>query len=167
MTRYSEAFKTAIIAKILSPEKPSIRSVANESSIPIGTVLSWLKQKNINIAMSHELEESQKSVDENSLSEQFNIILKTASMSEEELSAYCRQKGIYPTDIEIWKQELLDNLDARNKKTLASENNKLKVQVRELKSELKLKEKALAESAALLLLKKKAKIIWGDHEDDD
>ena len=165
--RYSEDFKTAIIAKILSPEKPSIRSVASENDIPISTVLSWLKQKNINVTMTQESNEPPKSVDDNSLSEQFNIILKTASMPEEELNAYCRQKGIYPTDIEVWKQEMVDNLDTRNKKALARENNTLKVQVRELKSELKVKEKALVESAALLLLKKKARIIWEDQEDDD
>lgn len=167
MARYSEAFRTAIIAKILSPEKPSIRSVASESGIPIGTVLNWLKQNNINVTMKQEPEETPTSIDDNSLSEQFNIILETSPMSEEELNAYCRQKGIYPSDIKIWKQEMTDNLDARNKKTLTKENNALKIQVRELKSELRVKEKALAESAALLLLKKKARIIWGDLEDDD
>lgn len=154
--RYSEEFKTAIIGKILSPEKPSIRSVASESDIPIATVLGWLKQKNINVAMEHESEKSKLQIVDTSISEQFSIILETASMTEEKLSAYCRQKGIYPSDIEVWKQEMLENLDVRNKKTLARENNNLKVQVRELKSELKVKEKALAESAALLLLKKKA-----------
>jgi hypothetical protein len=37
--------------------------------------------------------------------------------------------------------------------------------VRELERELRRKEKALAETAALLVLKKKAAAIWGDEDD--
>jgi hypothetical protein len=39
--------------------------------------------------------------------------------------------------------------------------------VRKLESELKRKDKALAEAAALLMLSKKVRALWGDHEDDD
>ena len=87
-------------------------------------------------------------------------------MCDEELSAYCRKKGIYKEDLAIWKQEMLSNLDSVGKKRLTKENNQLKMQLRTLKAELQVKEKALAESAALLLLKKKAKIIWGDLEEE-
>jgi transposase len=38
-------------------------------------------------------------------------------------------------------------------------------QIRALEAELRRKEKALAETAALLVLKKKAQEIWGDRED--
>ena len=38
--------------------------------------------------------------------------------------------------------------------------------IKELEGELRRKEKALAETAALLTLKKKARDIWGDNEDD-
>ena len=166
MARYSEDFKNAIINKILSPESKSIRSVASESNLPIGTVLNWLKQKNINVPMEKYPPTETKETIQSSQVEQFNIILETAPLSAEEVNAYCRKKGIYASDIEVWKQEMLDNLDSRNKKTLERENNTLKVQVRELKQELSCKEKALAESAALLLLKKKASIIWEVPEDE-
>ena len=38
--------------------------------------------------------------------------------------------------------------------------------IRELEKELRRKDKALAETAALLVLKKKANAIWGDEDDD-
>jgi hypothetical protein len=38
--------------------------------------------------------------------------------------------------------------------------------VRELEKELRRKEKALAETAALLVLKKKLDAMWGDEDDD-
>lgn len=167
MTRYSEEFKNAIISKIQSPETKSIRSVASEHDLPIGTVLNWLKQKGIDTQMKDEpLINTTKNNEDTSLEVKFKTILETASMPEEELGAYCRQRGIYTNDIEIWKQEMLDNLDSRNKKTLAKENNDLKIKLRELRAELRCKEQALAEAAALLLLKKKAKIIWQEIEEE-
>ena len=39
------------------------------------------------------------------------------------------------------------------------------VHIRQLEAELRRKDMALAETAALLMLKKKAQAIWGDHED--
>ena len=113
MARYSETYKTAIINRILSPEKPSIRSVARENDIPIGTVLNCLKQRNISVEMTTEQKDTQTMIEDNTLSEQFTMILETASMTPEELNAYCRQKGIYPSDIEVWKQEMLENLDTQ------------------------------------------------------
>ena len=39
-------------------------------------------------------------------------------------------------------------------------------ELKDLQKELKRKEAALAETAALLVLRKKAQAIWGDPEDD-
>ena len=46
------------------------------------------------------------------------------------------------------------------------ETRSLRQENRDLKKELRRKEKALAETAALLVLKKKAASIWGEPEDD-
>jgi len=166
MARYSEAFKDAIITRILSTDSPSIRSVAAENDVPIGTVLNWLSKKDIHMKNKESNLKPTKEVIDDSLQDKFKIILETASMSEVEMGAYCRTKGIYTQDVEVWKQEMLTNLDSRNKKKLDKENNDLKVKVRELQSELRCKDKALAETAALLLLKKKARIIWEVDEEE-
>ncbi len=81
MARYSEDFKTAIINKILSPESKSIRTVASESDLPVGTVLNWLKQRNINVPMEKYPSIENKQAVELSQAEQFNIILETVCMS--------------------------------------------------------------------------------------
>jgi len=41
-----------------------------------------------------------------------------------------------------------------------------KKRIRQLEKDLQRKEKALAEAAALLILRKKAQAIWGDKEED-
>lgn len=158
MARYTEEFKDVIIAKVLAPETKSIRAVAKDYDLPIGTVLNWLNKRGIDVNLKHNEEQEESKIDSTtdpSLLEKFKILLEANNLSEEELSAYCRNKGIYTHDVNIWKEELLSNLDSRNKKKLDKENNKLKVQVRELQSELRCKDKALAETSALLLLKKK------------
>lgn len=167
MARYSESFKNAIITKILSADSVSIRSVAAENGVPIGTVLNWLKKKEPSMINNKKLIKSASEVVEDSIQEKFKIILETSTMSPEEISAYCRKKGIYIQDIEVWKQEMLTNLDSRNKQRLDKENNALKIMVRELQAELRCKDKALAETSALLLLKKKAKIIWEEQEEEE
>ena len=51
-------------------------------------------------------------------------------------------------------------------KKQASELKKLKGEIKRLNRELDRKEKALAEASALLVLKKKADLIWGVKKDD-
>ena len=166
MTRHSESFKDAIVNKIVASDSVSIRSVAKEYSIPIATVLGWLRQAKSDPAISRRLDNIMQEETELTVENKFKILIESAAMSAEELSAYCRSKDIYVQDIDIWKQEMLDNLDSRNKQLLTNENRSLKIKLRELESELRCKEKALAETSALLLLKKKARIIWGDDEDE-
>lgn len=57
---------------------------------------------------------------------------------------------------------------ARSRATQGQDSNvrKLKKKVNDLEKELNRKDKALAETGALLALKKKADAIWGDDEDD-
>ena len=166
MTRYSEDFKNAIINKVLSSGSPSIRSIAKEHDIPIGSVLNWIRHAKTKEPYDQRFEKLMKEDTEFSVEKKFKIIIETSSLSPEELSAYCRNKGLYTQDIEVWKQEMMDNLDSRNKQRLATENRNLKVKLRELETELRCKNQALAETSALLLLKKKARIIWEDLEEE-
>ena len=49
---------------------------------------------------------------------------------------------------------------------LRNEMKALQKENEQLKKDLRRKDKALAETSALLVLKKKANLIWGDLEDD-
>lgn len=93
-------------------------------------------------------------------------VIQTAAMNEAERSEYCRKHGLYPEQIEAWKAafEASDPAESApsSKSDLAAERKKS----RALEKELRRKEKALAEAAALLSLSKKAQAIWGTNEDD-
>ncbi|WP_201772806.1 hypothetical protein [Endozoicomonas numazuensis] len=89
-------------------------------------------------------------------------------VKETELSEYCRKKGLFPEQIAQWETACLTaNAEAaEQRKLLAEERKQDKKIIKNLERELNRKDKALAETAALLVLAKKARAIWGEREDD-
>jgi transposase-like protein len=75
---------------------------------------------------------------------------------------FLRTKGIHAAVLDEWRQQALAGLRGTVEASKLQTESK---QVRELKRELERKDKALAETAALLVLKKKAQAIWGDEDD--
>jgi len=99
--------------------------------------------------------------------EKLDMLFATASMSEAEISEFCRNKGIYPHMLESWKQTCVKNMDNSPTATsLAKEKKALLAEISALKKEIRRKDNALAETTALLVLKKKAEQLWGETEDD-
>lgn len=93
------------------------------------------------------------------------VVIETAALNEQELSEYCRKKGLYPEQIERWKEISISGHDTpeRLSKAERRELQQLKKKSRKTEKELRRKEKALAEAAALLVLEKKVQAIWGDR----
>ena len=85
------------------------------------------------------------------------VIIETAPLSELELGEYCRKKGIYTHDIQMWKDEIIQNLSGQKAGNLEDKKQakKDKDRIKSLEKELRRKDKALAETAALLVLRKK------------
>ena len=89
-------------------------------------------------------------------------------MSETELAEYARKKGLYVEQIKAWKDACMNANGgvAQEAARLTKELKAAERTNRQLQKELDRKEKALAETAALLVLRKKADAIWGDPEDE-
>ena len=98
--------------------------------------------------------------------DKFNIVVETATMNAAELSAYGRRKGLYPEQIAGWRQLCLSANKPLPTKANQAAIRRQAQENKQLKAELRRKDKALAETAALLVLKKKAQEIWGDPEDE-
>jgi len=80
---------------------------------------------------------------------------------EESRGRFLRENGLYSVEIRRWREEMLAALNRKpNRKDPKDQR------IKELERELRRKEKALAETAALLTLKKTAQQIWGDSEDE-
>ena len=97
------------------------------------------------------------------------MVVETIALSESELSEYCRQKGLYPEQVKTWKQDCLagfESTPARKAQALKQSKSDRK-QIRKLEKDLRRKERALAETAALLVLRKKLNAFYEEDQEDD
>lgn len=94
-------------------------------------------------------------------------VITTAAMDEAGKSAWCRENGLFPAELEKWRQSATAAL-AAPEETRASPQQTRKAQkrIKELEREVKRKDKALAETAALLVLSKKLSAVFGEGEDE-
>ena len=164
--RYPKEMKEAVVARLISGDE-TVTDVNRETGIGINTLYRWrdmaLNQKGLSATTKY------KNADKWSSQDKFKVVLETADLSEIDFSEYCREKGIYPEQVKEWKEACISaNDDAREKS--AHESKELREERRaneKLEKELARKEKALAEAAALLVLRKKANAIWGTDEEDE
>ena len=161
MTQYSEEFKASIIAKMLPPNNVAVPQLARETGIPKDTLYTWRIKHRESLGGAT----TQPACGELSGEEKFAVVLESAGLNEVELGEYCRRKGLYPQQISAWKDSCLQANAAPAPRV---DWTKLKAQsqhIKQLEAELRRKEKALAEAAALLVLQKKVQALWEEPED--
>lgn len=153
--------KEAIIKQALNRKDTGIKEIAHENNIGYSTLQRWLKNHRDNPSANNT------KLKNNALSrvEKLDMIIATAGLDETDLGIYCRKQGIYNHQLQEWKQELMSNPTQQDLK-LRNELKALKAENKKLKKDLYRKDKALAETSALLVLKKKADLIWGVNEED-
>ena len=165
MIRYPKEFKEQVLKRLLPPNAESVKRVAKETGVSHQTLRNWMQEAHI-----HDLVQSLPPEPPSSLStsEKFRIVVETLSMSEDELSEYARKAGLYVTQIKEWRDICINANEADDvkKRSIQKELKAVKKENNELKKDLRKKEKALAETAALLVLRKKAEAIWGESGDD-
>lgn len=164
-TQYSVEFKEKLLAKALVPNAPSVVELARRAGIPSATLHTWIymKKKNKITKLNNTVALRPKGL---TAEAKLQAISDTLNATEEERSAYCRKHGFYIHQLDEWKQQLLVGLKPIEAKNGKAEYRQLVAENKDLKRELTRKDKALAEASALLILKKKANLLWGDGEED-
>jgi len=154
--------KEAVIKKVLMGGKTH-QKIASEAGIGRSTLTYWLK--NHKKDGNETLTEKEKRPQDWTAEERLNALMETGAMPEGERVSWCRKRGVFSHHLEQWKKNIL-SLSTSSKTSVKSKGSaRLKKENAALKKELNRKEKALAETAALLVLKKKADSIWGDPRD--
>lgn len=162
MSKYSTGFRNSILRKVLPPESRSIAQVSREEGVSYQTIRNWLDK-----AKDGTLDEAagELSPESRNISEKMSLILESRSIPKDEIGSWLRKNGLHSEHLPLWEQELRDSMTDREKAT-QEQNKQLKLQNKKLEKELLRKEKALAEMAALLTLKKKVDSLLGGNEDD-
>lgn len=163
ITTYPAQVKSSVLAKALAPNAPSIVELAKECNIPYATIYSWITSMRRTKGII-QVNGPQRPKDK-SAQDKLQAVLNTLDKTEAERSVYCRQHGIYMNHLDEWKKQILESLSAGNTKKHNAEYQLIINEVKQLRQDLLRKDKALAEVSALLILKKKADLLWGGNED--
>jgi transposase-like protein len=94
--------------------------------------------------------------------ERLRAVAEASGLSGDELGEFLRREGLHEEALAEWRQAALDALQPSAPNARSGD----KKHIKRLERELLRKEKALAEAATLLVLKKKAQELWGDEDDD-
>jgi transposase-like protein len=160
---YTKELKDSVLKRL--DQNETVTSLSDELNISKSTIYQWVR--------THNKKQKSNSINLKSKSnwtseDKFQVVLETSSLTETELAEYCRRKGIYVDEVKTWREQCLkaNQTTTEDPKELKDSLKAEKELNKELQRELRHKEKALAETAALLVLRKKANAIWGDPEED-
>jgi transposase-like protein len=160
---YPKVVKEAALEKLFHTDL-SFREIGDQLGIPPATLHTWKKQYHMENDTKETIETPAESW---SPEEKFAVVLETATLSEVELNAYCREKGVYPGQIKAWREACVRGNEPQDRHLRREANYQHhKRKIKALERELKRKDQALAETVALLVLRKKYDALWEGPEDD-
>ena len=172
--QYSNIIKNKMIQNMTGPNAISAATLSKQVDISQSTLSKWLHSAAI--VPTYDLSNNANGYtkmakimnperpNDWSAEDKLKFVLETASLPDEKIGAFLRSKGLHQTHLEQWRLQMLKGLqnDLSSKKAKKPDSGAKRI--RALEKELNRKEKALAETAALLVLKKKVREIWGDED---
>jgi transposase-like protein len=149
---------------MLPPNNMAIRQLSQAEGISEATLHKWRAEAR---GKGQLLPDADAGPEGWSSRDKFAAVLETAALNEADLAEYCRKRGLYPARITAWRSacEQANDWDRASTARLGQATKNEKKRIKDLERELARKDRALAETAALLVLRKKASAIWGGDED--
>ena len=159
MARYGQTFKDNAVARLLPPQSCPIEALSARIGIGAGTPERWRAE-----ALAKAADNKDSIHIRWTASARLDAVVATAAIDEATRAGWCRAHGIFLADLEAWKQDAIAGLgELKDAETEATMQDRRRI--KELERDLARKDKALAETAALLVLSKKLSAIF--HEGAD
>lgn len=157
--QYSRSFKQRMIQRMLGPGKVSARALSREVGVSQPTLSLWLKSAGRVPVVSEDEETKARAVRPGDWTPQQKLaaVTEAESLSDSELGPWLRRKGVTEEHLRQWREAAVAGLSARRSQAGSQDSKR----VRDLERELRRKDKALAETAALLVLQGKMQALWG------
>ncbi|MCA9560337.1 MAG: transposase [Myxococcales bacterium] len=167
MARYSHKFRMQMVRRMVGANRMSATALAAEVGIPQPTLSRWLREA---ATVSTMKTDDTKSAPEKAArrpqdwtpEERLQAVLEARSLDGAELGAFLRSRGLHESDLAEWRQAAIGALSTAPRRSRRGRSPEQK-RIRQLERELDRKDKALAETAALLVMLKKAEALWGDE----
>jgi len=160
---HSEEFKKSVVQKLLTRGTRRVKDIADEAGVKTPTLYDWRdKFATISDMKKPTKPQSRPAKDKLKALVEFN------ALPIEERGEYLRKNGLFEESILEWQKQMTEALNPPKKSQQERHELMLeKKKVKQLEKEIRRKDKALAEVSALLVLKKKADLIWGTTEEDE
>jgi transposase len=163
---YTDSFKAKMVQRLSAPNAISAIKLSKEVGVSQSALSRWLEVARKVEPMTKE-RPSDRAVQTGStrtVEEKMRIVMAAAALGPGELGAFLRREGVHEAELEQWRAAVQSALDGDGPRP--SSRGADTKRIKELERELRRKDKALAETAALLVLQKKVREIWGDGDDD-
>ncbi len=145
------------MARLLPPESAALEVVSREIGIAPGTLERWHTDALSKPARGRAW----------TAGARLEAVITTAPMSEADKSAWCREHGVYPSELEQWRASCTAALSEPEEARASPQSTRQdRKRIKELERDLRRKNAALAETAALLVLSKKLEAIFNKGEDE-
>jgi transposase-like protein len=151
---------------MLPPNNAPLGRLSQEEGISRATLVKWRAEAR---AKGQFLPDAKAGPEGWTSTDKLAAVIETASMNEAELGEYGRRRGIYPEQLRVWRDacERANDWERTATSRITRETKDDKTRIQQLERELARKEKALAEAAALMILRQKAEAIWGWEGEDE
>jgi transposase len=169
---YTDRFKRAMVQRMLLPNGPTATSLAEEVGVPQPTLSRWVRTLGtLPVVSNHNAKvaaSGSRRPEDWSAQERLRAVLEASQLSAADLGEFLRREGLHEETLQEWRTTALDALAPSSPRSRGGDKKRIK----RLERELVRKDKALAETAALLVLQKKVRDLWGDgdestNEDND
>jgi len=155
MARYGQAFRDRAVARLLPPENAAVELVAREIGVGARTLERWREDAQSRPARGRAW----------TAAGRLEAVITTAGMDEAGKSAWCREHGLYPGELEKWRASATASLaEPEEMRASPQATRQDKKRIKELERDLLRKDRALAETTALLVLSKKVAAIFNKAE---
>jgi transposase len=169
---YSDTIRARMIRRMVGPGGASAHALARETGISHSVLSKWLRQAGKVRAMVDKDEPPEKPAGPSarppqgwSAEEKLRVVVETSELDGEALGEYLRRHGLHHAQVEQWRAGAKEALE-RPRAVPSGQSAAAKRRIKELERELRKKDRALAETAALLVLRKKLNALWGDGDDN-
>lgn len=150
-----------MVAQMLAPPGRSAMSLSKETGISQSSLSRWLRESAaVHDSVATVGKESERKGNKWTVREKMRVVLASEGLKGEELGALLRREGIHQSDLDAWRQ--LGESEEVDRSLTKQEKQRLKM----LEKELRRKDKALAEAAALLVLQKKLQTVLAAEDGD-
>ena len=156
--------RVEILQRLNQPGSPSVAVISEETGVPKATLYAWLsseRRSGIHNNASKGPMLMTKRSKPRSPSVKFVLLAESHGLQGDALQAFCGQKGVTVEELLSWRDLALSGIEIADRNGLGVTRKEHDTELVLLKKDLRRKNDALAEAAALLILQKKTSEILG------